>query len=339
MGDELQLHHRRRGDPLLKADAKYTRVVTRDAEALIRKPIKDSAQALDPESLWRIHRATIVNLRSIDLVQRHDNSRMEVLLAGRDGRLPGQPAVSGASCGSCGVRPPGTRAPRSATRGGAPWGPRSFVAAMARIGGARRSELPEARRAQGEWRLAEQGKPIGHRVAAAAMSVRRLLRASSALTFPAGSCFRSRRGSCFRAFGPAHIAVLCGDARRHARVPGGALPARRRGAEDLLRGARRPDQRGISGGGPAVPARRSGAYDFSRKYRAGVHVRPGGHVGAGDAARRNPGIVHLRESRAGAAPAAVRWPVHFVPATIVALGAAGPARARSRVRRCASRAF
>ena len=71
-----------------QADAKYTRVVTRDAEALIRKPIKELAQALDPESFWQIHRATIVNLRSIDLVQRHDDGRMEVLLAGRDERFP-----------------------------------------------------------------------------------------------------------------------------------------------------------------------------------------------------------------------------------------------------------
>jgi DNA-binding LytR/AlgR family response regulator len=70
-----------------QADAKYTRVLTRDAEALIRKPIKELAQELDPAIFWQIHRGTIINIRSIDVVQRHDDGRMDVTLAGRLERL------------------------------------------------------------------------------------------------------------------------------------------------------------------------------------------------------------------------------------------------------------
>ena len=70
-----------------QAGAKYTRVLTRDTEALIRKPIKDLAQELDPEVFWQIHRGTIINIRSIDVVQRHDDGRMDVTLAGRRERF------------------------------------------------------------------------------------------------------------------------------------------------------------------------------------------------------------------------------------------------------------
>jgi DNA-binding LytR/AlgR family response regulator len=44
---------------------KYTTVVTRDAELLIRTPIKELLQSLDPERFWQIHRATIVNVAQV----------------------------------------------------------------------------------------------------------------------------------------------------------------------------------------------------------------------------------------------------------------------------------
>lgn len=47
------------------ADDKYTRVVTADGEALIRKPIKELVCELDGARFWQIHRATIVNTRAI----------------------------------------------------------------------------------------------------------------------------------------------------------------------------------------------------------------------------------------------------------------------------------
>jgi DNA-binding LytR/AlgR family response regulator len=47
------------------SDEKYTRVQTETYEALIRKPIKELVEELDPEQFWQIHRATIVNAKAI----------------------------------------------------------------------------------------------------------------------------------------------------------------------------------------------------------------------------------------------------------------------------------
>ncbi len=43
-----------------QADNKYTRVVTVDGEALIRKPLKELVEELDPVQFWQIHRSTLV---------------------------------------------------------------------------------------------------------------------------------------------------------------------------------------------------------------------------------------------------------------------------------------
>ena len=40
-----------------QAEDKYTKVVTAAGEALIRKPIKELFEELDPEAFWQIHRA------------------------------------------------------------------------------------------------------------------------------------------------------------------------------------------------------------------------------------------------------------------------------------------
>lgn len=53
-----------------KAQDKYTLVMTREGESLIRKPVKELASELDPEKFWQIHRGTIVNVRFIDRVSR-----------------------------------------------------------------------------------------------------------------------------------------------------------------------------------------------------------------------------------------------------------------------------
>jgi DNA-binding LytR/AlgR family response regulator len=47
------------------SDEKYTRVQTESFEALIRKPIKELIEQLDPEQFWQIHRATIVNIKAV----------------------------------------------------------------------------------------------------------------------------------------------------------------------------------------------------------------------------------------------------------------------------------
>jgi len=53
-----------------QSDEKYTRVVTGDSEALIRKPIRELLDELDPARFWQIHRATIVNVDHIASVRR-----------------------------------------------------------------------------------------------------------------------------------------------------------------------------------------------------------------------------------------------------------------------------
>jgi DNA-binding LytR/AlgR family response regulator len=54
-----------------QATDKYTAVFTRDAELLIRTPIKELVEQLNPEQFWQVHRGTLVNVRQI-AAARHD---------------------------------------------------------------------------------------------------------------------------------------------------------------------------------------------------------------------------------------------------------------------------
>ena len=53
-----------------KAEDKYTLVITKEGESLIKKSIKELAQELDPGQFWQIHRGIIVNVSRIDKVSR-----------------------------------------------------------------------------------------------------------------------------------------------------------------------------------------------------------------------------------------------------------------------------
>ena len=66
-----------------QADNKYTRVVTGDGEALIRKPLKELAEELDPGQFWQIHRSTMVNVAAVAGVARDFRGRMLLKLKGR----------------------------------------------------------------------------------------------------------------------------------------------------------------------------------------------------------------------------------------------------------------
>lgn len=44
---------------------KYTTVLTRDAELLLRTPLKDLIAQIDPEQFWQVHRGTLVNAKQI----------------------------------------------------------------------------------------------------------------------------------------------------------------------------------------------------------------------------------------------------------------------------------
>lgn len=65
-----------------QSEAKYTKVVTAQVEALIRLPVKELIEQLDPQEFIQISRGAIVNRRRIEAVYRHDG-QMEVRLKGR----------------------------------------------------------------------------------------------------------------------------------------------------------------------------------------------------------------------------------------------------------------
>ena len=69
------------------SDEKYTRIQTLKQEFLIRKPIKELVENLDPQIFWQIHRSTLVNVKAIAGVQRDERGRQEVLIKGRAEKL------------------------------------------------------------------------------------------------------------------------------------------------------------------------------------------------------------------------------------------------------------
>ena len=70
-----------------QSDEKYTRVQTARFEALIRKPVRDLADELDPALFWQIHRSTLVNVHAIDGVARDLRGRHLVLIKGQPDKL------------------------------------------------------------------------------------------------------------------------------------------------------------------------------------------------------------------------------------------------------------
>lgn len=70
-----------------QSDEKYTRVQTATYEALIRKPVRDLAEELDPALFWQIHRATLVNAKAIAGVVRDMRGRHLVQIKGLNEKL------------------------------------------------------------------------------------------------------------------------------------------------------------------------------------------------------------------------------------------------------------
>jgi DNA-binding LytR/AlgR family response regulator len=66
-----------------QSDSKYTRVVARGREGLIRKSLKELLDALDPLSFWQVHRATVVNLNAIEKVTRDLHGHLVLRLRDR----------------------------------------------------------------------------------------------------------------------------------------------------------------------------------------------------------------------------------------------------------------
>ncbi|WP_426193560.1 LytR/AlgR family response regulator transcription factor [Massilia sp. DWR3-1-1] len=70
-----------------RSDEKYTCVQTDKFEALIRKPVRDLAEELDPALFWQIHRATLVNVNAIEGVTRDLRGRHLVMIKGKSDKL------------------------------------------------------------------------------------------------------------------------------------------------------------------------------------------------------------------------------------------------------------
>lgn len=66
-----------------QSDEKYTLVVTKDLETLIRTPIKEILDGLDANKFWQIHRSTIVNATAVDTISRDFRGQASVKIKGR----------------------------------------------------------------------------------------------------------------------------------------------------------------------------------------------------------------------------------------------------------------
>jgi DNA-binding LytR/AlgR family response regulator len=76
------------GDILFfRAEDKYTRVQTGSFEALIRKPIKELIEELDPDEFWQIHRATVVRVDAVAQVSRNLRGNQVVQVKGSEEKL------------------------------------------------------------------------------------------------------------------------------------------------------------------------------------------------------------------------------------------------------------
>jgi len=70
-----------------ESDTKYTRVVTTDGEALVKKTLRELASELDPRHFWQVHRGTIVNIRAISSVASDQTGRREIALKDRPEKI------------------------------------------------------------------------------------------------------------------------------------------------------------------------------------------------------------------------------------------------------------
>jgi DNA-binding LytR/AlgR family response regulator len=66
-----------------QSDSKYTTVVTREGEALLRTPLRELIERLDAKQFKQIHRGTIVNLKAVAAIARDETGRGSMRLKDR----------------------------------------------------------------------------------------------------------------------------------------------------------------------------------------------------------------------------------------------------------------
>ncbi len=73
---------------VFRASEKYTLAVTRDEEWVIRTPLKELEEQLDPARFWRVHRNSIVRVQAIARVTRDDDGQALVHLRHHEQKIP-----------------------------------------------------------------------------------------------------------------------------------------------------------------------------------------------------------------------------------------------------------
>ncbi len=69
------------------SDEKYTRVVSTDDEAHVRKPLRELIDGLDPDMFWQIHRSVVVRADAITKAHRDELGKVTVELRGCNEKL------------------------------------------------------------------------------------------------------------------------------------------------------------------------------------------------------------------------------------------------------------
>ncbi|MDN3921987.1 LytR/AlgR family response regulator transcription factor [Roseateles violae] len=72
----------------LRSDEKYTLVAWTEGEALIRTPLRELIEQLDPQYFVQVHRSVAVNLRAVSHLTRGPNETADLHLRGRSESLP-----------------------------------------------------------------------------------------------------------------------------------------------------------------------------------------------------------------------------------------------------------
>ena len=71
-----------------QSDTKYTRIVMKDSEALMRSPLKELVEGLNEEVFWQVHRGVIVNVHAIERAVREAPEKLIIHLKGHQEKLP-----------------------------------------------------------------------------------------------------------------------------------------------------------------------------------------------------------------------------------------------------------
>ena len=73
---------------VFEAADKYVRVLTSEAELLIRTPLKDLLPQLDGSVFWQVHRGTVVRATAVRTVHRDEAGKLSLEVAGLMERVP-----------------------------------------------------------------------------------------------------------------------------------------------------------------------------------------------------------------------------------------------------------